>query len=172
MGCFAMFRKYFLSLIAIIFISLPSAASAETKVGYFDAKAVMGNMPENANGFRKIENDFAGRVNAIRIVQNEAQVLLRDANYHARAGRGQEAQSASISYNSKKDEIAKLNEEYRMLFGLAVEKLQRDLRLKLSNTVRQIAEEEGFDLILTEGVYYSSPRIDITQKLIRRVSGN
>ena len=129
-------------------------------------------MPEFAAGQRKISSDFAGRASAIRNLESEIRVLERDLEYLTRDGTTGEIQSARLSLSSKQNEIAKLGNEYKQHVEAAKASFRHDLRLKLSKTVRQIAVEEGFDLILTDGVYFSSPRINITQKLIRRVSGN
>ena len=171
MGCFAMFRKYFLSLIAIIFISLPSAASAQTKVGYFNELQVLAVMPDYASGLQRIENDYAGRANAVRNLESEIQVLDRDIRFMGDRT-DQEANSARLSLVSKKAELAELKENLTVELEVRRANLHSSVRNSLIIIVRQYADEKGFDLILTEGAYYISPRANITSELIRRVSGN
>ncbi|NCW19998.1 MAG: OmpH family outer membrane protein, partial [Betaproteobacteria bacterium] len=41
---------------------------------------------------------------------------------------------------------------------------------RVNRVIRQIAEQEKFDLVLQEAVYFS-PRIDLTDKVLRALSG-
>ncbi|HBG52079.1 MAG TPA: hypothetical protein DDW89_09770, partial [Gammaproteobacteria bacterium] len=47
----------------------------------------------------------------------------------------------------------------------------REIDRNVSRVIRDLAEREGFDLILSEGVLYASQRMDITARVIQELQG-
>jgi outer membrane protein len=46
----------------------------------------------------------------------------------------------------------------------------RQIQGTVEAEVLKVAQEEQFDLILRSGVLYASPKVDITQKILQRLS--
>ena len=127
-------------------------------------------MPEYVSGLQRIENDNAGRANEIRNLILEIRVLDREISMGDRTG--QEAHSARLSIVSKKAVLAELEENFTVELEARMADLRTNARISLIIIVRQYGFDNGYDLILAEGVYYSRSWIDITERLIQHVSGN
>jgi outer membrane protein len=48
-----------------------------------------------------------------------------------------------------------------------INKLQKDIL----NAINALAKEEGYDLVVGEGVVYANSRVDITDKILARLQG-
>lgn len=60
-------------------------------------------------------------------------------------------------------------EELQADFALRQSDLRTKLVQQVEEVVEQVAKDNGFDLILSEGVVYSSPRADISDEVIERL---
>lgn len=60
-------------------------------------------------------------------------------------------------------------EELQADFALRQSDLRTKLVQQVEEVVEQVAKDKGFDLILSEGVVYSSPRADISDEVIGRL---
>ncbi|NDA52780.1 MAG: OmpH family outer membrane protein, partial [Betaproteobacteria bacterium] len=92
--------------------------------------------------------------------------LERDASVMAeseRARRQREVADLDKEFQRRQREFREdLNQRRNEELSQVVERVNR--------VIRQIAEQEKFDLVLQEAVYFS-PRIDLTDKVLRALSG-
>ncbi|MBI1991538.1 MAG: OmpH family outer membrane protein [Betaproteobacteria bacterium] len=68
-------------------------------------------------------------------------------------------------------EFQRLQREFREDLNLRRNEELAALFERANKVIRQIAESEKFDLILQEAVY-RSPRIDITEKVLKALAGD
>ena len=46
-----------------------------------------------------------------------------------------------------------------------------NLQDRINNAVKKVSEAEGYDLVMYSGVAYASTKIDITEKVLKLLSG-
>jgi len=154
-------------LIAIAFFGLlltNSAFGQLLRVGYVDMKKVLDNAPQVVSGRQTLDEEFRSRSEAIEIDEFRAKTL------EDRLARGDLTQDASMQtereYRELQRGINRRKEDLRdELSFRRTEEVQR-LEEEINLAVQEIAERNGFDLILSSPVVYANPDLDITDLIL------
>ena len=148
-------------------LSLPlAAAAAELKIGFLDAERINRESAPAVRASKELEREFAPRIQELQNMERQLK--------EGQAAMEKEAMTMGESERSRREqELVRINREFQRaqreyredLNARRNEKLA-DLFQRANKVIQQIAEAEKVDLILQEAVY-RSPRIDITDKVLK-----
>lgn len=158
----------------IIFVSAWGSAASfadEIKIGVVDTERVLAESAPAVRALRKIEKEFLPRDQELKKMASQAKTL-QDLL---------EKEGSSIAEDERRNkerDLATLNREYQRAQRQMREDLslrQNDevatLQLTATKVIQVIAETEKYDLILPlRDLVYRSPRIDITEKVIKALA--
>lgn len=163
--------KYFYSTFAVLALSfgIAAAEAADLKIGFIDAERVNRESAPAERASKQLEKEFAPRAQELQRRENQIKALQSQLE--------KEAMTMSESERrAKEQELARMNldfqrmqREYREDLNLRRNQELSALFERANRIIKQIAEAEKFDLILQEAVY-RSPRIDITDKVLKALS--
>ena len=154
---------------AAVMASSNLVAAADLKVGFVKLERLFKEAAPAVKAQKKIEKEFAARDQELQKLAKQA----RDMQVSL------EKDGVTMSESERRDkeqELARMNRD--------LQRMQRELREDLNlrkneelaavleranKVIQQIAESEKFDLILQEAVYIS-PRIDITDRVIKALA--
>jgi outer membrane protein len=141
-------------------------AMAELKLAFINTQRVMSESPQAKKASKKIEDEFLRREQELQQMSKSLKALQD----------GQEKNALTMSEGdrrAKEREISDLNRdlqrkqrEFREDLNLRKNEEMASILERANKVIKQIAEAEKFDLIVQEAVYFS-PRIDITDKVIK-----
>ncbi|MHB1591640.1 MAG: OmpH/Skp family outer membrane protein [Sulfuricella sp.] len=145
------------------------ASAAETKIGFVNTERVFREAAPAMKAQKKLEKEFAPREQELQKMAKQAKEL------QANLEREGVTMSESDRHNKERD-LANLNRDFQR----AQREFREDLNLRRNEelsavhdrarkTIMEIAEKEKFDLVLEEAVYFS-PRIDITDKVLKALA--
>ena len=145
----------------------PAAPAATTmKIGYVNTERILRDAAPAVRAQRKIEAEFQKRDQELAKVADQLKKMQDDI----------EKNSVTMSEGQRRNrerEFGELNREFQRKQREFREDLNQRRNEELAQVVEQanrvinqIAEQEKFDLILQDAVY-RSPRIDITDKVIK-----
>lgn len=151
-------------------IATPVAAqSGEFKIGFVDHERVLREAAPAVRAQKKIELEFSKRDLELQATSKQLK-SLQDAIEKAGSS------MSESDRRNKEREFADLNREFQRRQREFREDLNQRRNEELASVlerankaISQIAETEKFDLILQEAVY-RSPRIDITDKVIKALA--
>jgi outer membrane protein len=140
------------------------AQAQEVRIGYVDMKRVLDNAPQVVAGRAVLDQEFRARNDAIQM--DESRMNLME-------GQLAQADMTSDDYRRLEREVLDLrrNIERRKedlrdeLSFRRTEEVQR-LEDQINLAVQEIAERNGFDLIVSSPVVYASPDLDITDLIL------
>ncbi|TXF13665.1 OmpH family outer membrane protein [Pelomicrobium methylotrophicum] len=144
------------------------AWSAELKIGIVHVERIMRESAPAVRAQKKIEREFSAR-------DQEIQKMIKQAR-DLQSSLEKEGVTMPESERAKKErDLANLNRdlqraqrEFREDLNLRRNEETAQILQKADRVIKQIAEQEKFDLILQqEAVVYRSPRIDITDRVIK-----
>jgi outer membrane protein len=147
-----------------------SVQAQELKIGYVNSDIVLRDAVPAKQAMLRWQAEFAKR---------EKDLLEMDARLKAASERFNKdlpTMVESEQYRRQRDLVDQDRELQRKRRELQEDRTQRrneDLAAvieRAQKTIRQIAEQEKFDLVVTEAIY-ASPRIDITEKVIKALGG-
>ena len=173
-------RKALLAIVPIVLVSavLPLAAQQPAppvvvsgKLGFVNTERVLRDAVPAQRAQKKIEAEF----------QKRDQELAKLAEQLKRMQDDLEKNSVTMSESqrrTKEREFGELNREFQRKQREFREDLNQRRNEELAQVVeqanrviRQIAEQEKFDIIFQDAVF-ASPRIDITDKVIKALDAN
>jgi len=145
-------------------------ASAELKIGVVNIPAVLEKSPQAEKATKRLEDKFSSRKKQLDALQKEIQTqeekLSRDG---AVMGETERANLERTILNKKRDakrSYQEFSEDVNVSRNEELGKLQR----RIVEAIREIAKDQKFDLLLTEGVIYASEQIDITAQVQQKLS--
>jgi len=163
--------KHFYSILAALVLAfgIAAAEAADVKIGFIDAERINRESAPAESATKRLEKEFAPRAQELQ--RREAQIkglqsqLEKDAVTMSESDRrGKEQELARMSLD-----FQRMQREYREDLNLRRNQELSTLFERANRVIKQIAEAEKFDLILQEAVY-RSPRIDITDKVLKALA--
>lgn len=163
-------NKLFATLLAATLLPIAAGASAaEMKIGFVNTERVFREAAPAMKAQKKLEKEFAGREQELQKMAKQAKELQ---TYLEREG----MTISESERRNKERELANLNRDFQR----AQREFREDLNLRRNEelgsvhdrarkTIMEIAEKEKFDLVIEEAVYFS-PRIDITERVLKALS--
>ena len=165
-------RLQLLTLAALLAAGAPAAgqAQAPTKIGFVNTERILRDAAPAVSAQRKIESEFQKRDQELARLAGELRRMQDDLEKNAmtmsetqRRAREREIGDLNRDFQRKQREFREdLNQRRNEELARVVEQANR--------AISQIAEREKFDLILQDAVY-RSPRIDITDRVIKALEG-
>jgi len=162
-------NKIALALAAAVLIAASASSAQDLKLGFVSLDRILREAAPAVRAQKKLEKEFAPR-------EQEVQKLAKQVK-DLQALMEKEAVTMGESQRREREsELARLTRD--------LQRVQRELRedanvrrneelsvivQRAQEVIKQIAETEKFDLILQEAVF-RSPRIDITDKVIKALA--
>lgn len=149
-----------------LFVCVAQANADGNRIGVVDTERILRESDQAVRAEKKIEKEFAARDQEIK------KLIKQSKDLQASLEKDGSGMSDTVRRN-KERELANLN--------LNLQTLQREFREDLNlrkneelavvlahadKAIRQIAESEGYDVILQEAVY-RNPKVDITDKVLK-----
>jgi outer membrane protein len=146
-----------------------SGAAADVKIGFVNTERVFREAAPAVRAQKKIEQEFAKRDQDIQKMAAQVRKMQEDL----------EKNSVTMSESERRSKERQLGE-----LNLDFQRKQREFREDLNQrrneelaavldranrAIKAIAESEKYDIIFQEAVY-ASPRIDITDKVIKALA--
>jgi outer membrane protein len=161
-----------LLLLAFSLSSNAYAQSAALKIGFVNAAKVLESAPQAQAATKRLEKEFAPRQEALvadkRVLKDQEEKLARDATVMTETNRRDlERQIVNLRRDIKRAE-----EEFREDLNIRRNDELAKLQRQIVATVQEFAKQEGFDLVLTDGVLYAGARTDITGLVLQRLEGD
>jgi outer membrane protein len=167
--------KYFYPTLAAVALALAvlcdSAVvhAAELKIGFIDAERINRESAPAEVASKRLEKEFAPRAqeltrreSQIKSLQGQLEKEAMTMSESDRRAKESELQRISLDFQ-------RLQREYREDLNLRRNQELQALFERANRVIKGIAEAEKFDLILQEAVY-RSPRIDITERVLKALS--
>lgn len=155
---------------ALLTLAAVGASAQEYKIGYVDSERVLReSAPAKAASARlkviaeKFDKDL-GEVNAR--VKAAADKLEKEAPTLSESERARR-QRELIDQDR---ELQRKRREFEEDFNQRKNEERISISERAQKIIKQLQEQEKYDLIFTEGVYFFSPRVDITDKVIKALN--
>ena len=147
-----------------------AAGAVEMKIGFVNTERVFREAAPAKRAQQKLEREFAKRNEELTKIEKQGRDLQTELEREnvtipEAQRREKERQLADISRN-----FQRLQREIREDLNLRRNEELASVQERATRVINQIAEQEKFDLILQDAVY-RSPRIDITDKVIKALEG-
>jgi outer membrane protein len=163
-------RTFTLSVVALLTMAVSALAAQDLKIGFVHVQRIWKESAPAQRAGKKIDKEFAPRDNEIRKMEKQAQdirgQLDKDGVTMAEADRRNKERDLA---NLARD-IERTRREAREDFNLRRNEEFAAVQEVAEKVIAEIAKAEKFDLIVNEGVLYASPKIDITDRVLKALA--
>jgi len=153
-----------------LLLATGAASAADYKIGFVNTERLFREAAPAKRAQQKIEKEFSARnaeqeklAKAIRDLQA---LLDRDG---ATMGDAERRNKERDLANQTRD-FQRMQREYREDLNIRRNEELSAVQERANKVILQIADVEKFDLIIQDPVVYASPRIDITDKVIKALA--
>ncbi len=150
--------------------SFVQAQEQGLKIGVYDNRQILDRLPIVQKEFEKLNAEFEPKQKEISDLQNSLLKLKEDIEKNAAILETSDLQNKQLEYQSKRRELQLLVEDTERVFNVRRNEVARGIQGNVDKEVLELAKEESYDLILRSGVLYAGPAVDITAKVLKRLS--
>ena len=146
-------------------------AMAEMKVGFVDTAKLMESAPQVKEAQSKIEAEFAPRekelVELQRKIRTQEDRLSRDSAVMS------ESENTKLERDilAMRRDLKRSQEEFRDDLNIRRNEVLAKLQREIFDAIVAFAKAQNYDLIMGQGVVYSSERVDITEAVLKQLTG-
>ena len=165
-----MFNRIGKALLAVILMGLTwQAVAAEFKIGFVNTERVFREAAPAVKAQKKLEKEFATRDQELQKMTKQAKDLQAYLEKEGITISDAERRNKERDLANLNRDFQRLQREFREDLNLRRNEELAQVQERANKVIQSIAEAEKFDLILQEAVY-ASPRIDITDKVLKSLT--
>jgi outer membrane protein len=156
--------------ICVLLLGLALSASVhaqELRIGYVDMKEVLDNAPQVLAGRAKLDLEFRARNDSIEMDEMRADALeirLQQADMTPENRLQVERDLRELRRN-----VIRRKEDLRDELSFRRTEEVQQLEDQINIAVQEIAQRNGFDLIISSPVIYANPDLDITNLILEQL---
>ena len=162
-------KQAILTLMACLVSMTAFSAEAEMKIGFVNGQRVINESPQAAKAKKKLEKEFATRDQDLQKIAKQLQTMQESLDKNGVTMSDTDRQAKEREFNDLNRDFQRRQREFREDLNLRQNEEMSAIYERVNKAIKQIAEAEKFDLILQEAVYVS-PRIDLTEKVIKALA--
>ncbi len=165
-------KKTIARLLVALMASLPvSYASAvdQLKIGYVNTQRLFRDAPAAVRAAKKIEQEFSKRDQDLQRLAKQVQGLQETLEKGGLTMAESERRVKEKDLGELSREFQRKQREFREDLNLRQNEENAAIIEKANKAIKQLAENEKFDLIVQD-VVWVSPKLDITDKVIKALS--
>ena len=163
--------KNLTKLLAALAVTAATAAplQAETKVGVVNTVRLMEEAPQAKDAQSKIETEFAPREKELVSLQKSIRKLEDKLSRDGAVMSESESSKLERQILSQRRELKRSQDEFRDDLNIRKNEVLSKLQRQMYEATVALAKEKKYDVILGQGVVYSSEAVDITPMVLEKL---
>ncbi|THF66216.1 OmpH family outer membrane protein [Pseudothauera nasutitermitis] len=156
-------------LLAAVLAFMAQGAIAESKIGVVNTDRVMREAAPAVRAQQRLEKEFERRDQELQRMAADLQALQEELERGGVTMAESDRRNKERTLNDLNRDFQRKQREFREDLNQRRNEELATVLDKANAAVKKIAEDEKYDIIFQEAVY-ASPRIDITEKVIKALS--
>lgn len=152
-----------------VFLLFSGVVLAEAKVGAVDVAKLMEEAPQAQNASNGIKQKFSSREKELLAERDSLRGLeeqyAKDREIMAAADR----EKMENDLRDRLREFKRKSDAFTEEFNKARNEALSGLQNKIFKAIKQVAEEKGYDVVLSENVLYVNDRVNLTDDVLARL---
>ncbi len=158
--------------LALAFAFAMPAAAQDMKIGVVSLQALIERAPQTKATMDALQEEFAPRQRELVAKQKEYEELAGKAQKDFAVMGETERRNAEKDLRDLQREVTRLQNELREDLNLRQNEEYGLLQRAMLKEVQDYAQQEGYDLIVGDGVLYVNSSVNITEEVLRVVEAN
>jgi len=158
--------------IALFFTFALPAVAQDMKIGVVSLPALIERAPQTKIAMDALQEEFAPRQREFLAKQKEFEDLSAKAQKDFAVMGETERRNAEKDLRDLQREVNRLQNEFREDLNLRQNEEYGILQRSILKDVQDFAQQQGYDLIVGDGVLFASNAVNITEEVLRAVEAN
>lgn len=150
----------------------PQLLAQELKIGFVNSAKVFENSPQLAESKSRMQAEFKAREDDLVAKQKRLQELEQTLKKDGADMDPEERHRLEKDILSRGRKLKNDQEAFREDINLRRNEELNRLRKMIGETVREYAKAESYDLVVEDGVVHFSERIDLTEKILKKLGAH
>ena len=163
--------KFIVSIALVSALAMPVSAQ-QAKIGVVNIPVLMERAPQTKAAMDALQEEFAPRQREFLAKQKELEDLTTKAQKDVAVMGETERKNLEKNLRDLQREVARLQTEFREDLNLRQNEELGLLQRAILSEVQEYAAQEGYDLIVGDGVLYASGAVNITEEVLRAVEAD
>ncbi len=161
-------RHWLTGLLLTLFVALFSPvvlAAAPPLLGFVDIAYLIDNSPQSLQARERLEQEFMPRQQELAELREErlrSEAQLNEMNEEEK----EPLQRSERNLRAMERRLQRMEQAFREDLNIKRNTELKKVRDHVLESVTIFARQEGFDLILTDGVLFASTSMDVTQRVL------
>lgn len=157
-------------LVALAVLAIPAlGTAAETRIAFVNWARLTNDAPQAEAALGALEQEFGPRNRELTAEFDDVRELEERLSRDGAVMSEEEQRRLQRDVVTRKRELRRVEEEFREDFNMRRNEELNRLHRLVMETVGDVAEAQGFDLVITDGVVYASDRVDVTETVLERL---
>ncbi len=152
-------------------VAMPAVAQ-QMKIGVVDLQALIRNAPQTKVTMEALQEEFAPRQREFEAKSKAYEDLAAKTQKDLAVMGETERRNAEKDLRELQRDLARLQSEFQEDFNLRQNEEIGKLQRAMLKEVQDFAEQQGYDLIVGDGVLYVNAAVNITDEVLRAVEAN
>ncbi|MTW19969.1 OmpH family outer membrane protein [Allochromatium palmeri] len=145
------------------------ATDSDYRIAVVDPNRVVEQSPQYEAARDALQREIEDRERDLREQQEQIAALQRQLERDGSLMSESELQRLQNDIRSRTRKVKYARDEFQDDFALRQNELRTKLSRQVQEVVVELAKEQKIDLILSDGLVYTNPRIDISDLVIERL---
>ena len=160
--------KAFIGIALLGAFALPAAAQ-ELKIGVVNVPLLMDRAPQTKAAMDALQEEFAPRQREFQAKAKELEEFTAKVQKDAAVMGETERRNAEKDLSDLQREVARLQNEFQEDLNLRQNEELGNLQRTLLVEVQKYAQEQGYDLVVGDGVLFASQAVNITAAVLQAI---
>lgn len=158
-------------LAAALALPVSLVQAADVKIGFVSIAKILNSAPQAEAASKRLEQEFAPRKKgldeALKALRRQEEKLAKDGAVMGDSQR----RSLESEIRNQARELKRTSDEFREDFNLRRNDELGKFQKQVMEVVTNVAKEQGFDLVVNDSAtLYASPQVDVTDKVLSRLT--
>jgi len=161
-----MLKNALVAITSLVLLVSSASAEAEMRIGFVNGQRLINESPQAIKAKKKLEKEFEKRDQDLQKLAKQLQGMQESLEKNSTTMAESERRNKEREFNDLNRDFQRKQRELREDLSLRQNEEMAAIYESVNKIIKKVAETEKFDLIVQEAVYFS-PKIDITDKVIK-----
>lgn len=153
-------------------INAAPAQDAVARIGYVDTQRIIRESELFAVGRQKLTEEFSARTQVLELEEARLHEIEARRDRNLATMSTPEALELKREIETLERSIQRRRNDMKQALNRRINELSETIDQRIQEEIGAYAREQGYELVLTDGVGFAHPRLDITDAILRRVNAH
>jgi len=160
------------ALVAVVLALCIGVAGAQTppRIAFVDTQRIINESELFTAGRQRLTEEFSARTQALTLEEARLHELEVRRDREIDLLSAADAQALRREIDTLERSTQRRRNEMKAALNRRINDLSESIDRRIQEEIAAYAREQGYDLVLTDGVGFATPRLDITDAILRRVN--